>query len=98
MSCKHSLPGRLWVGAAGRTHHEYNIRFRDAPAAGEGVRVAPNTRFEVIGGPRCAWLGANELMWWQVRILSGSAAGRVGWFAESGLNANGTMIYNLFPN
>ncbi|MCE7946691.1 MAG: hypothetical protein DYG88_04595 [Chloroflexi bacterium CFX4] len=62
------------------------------------MRLAPNTRFEVIGAARCAELGRHELMWWQVRLTSGSARGQVGWIAESGLNDSGRMLYNLFPN
>lgn len=98
LRCRDSLPTRLRVGATGRTHHEFNVRLRDAPAGEAGVRLAPNTRFEVIGAARCARLGNNELLWWQVRLTSGSARGQVGWMAESGPNDSGKMLYNLYPN
>ncbi len=98
LQCRNSLPTRLYVGATGRTHHEFNVRLRNAPAGESAVILAPNTRFEVIGAARCAELGRHELMWWQVRLTSGSARGQVGWIAESGLNDSGRMLYNLVPN
>jgi hypothetical protein len=98
LQCRNSLPTRLRVGAIGRTHHEFYVRLRNAPAGESAVRLAPNTRFEVIGAAHCAELGRHELMWWQVRLTSGSARGQVGWIAESGLNDSGRMLYNLFPN
>ena len=98
--CRNSLLTRFQPNQNGQTDSEYKIKLRDHPRDVDGTSLVPNTRFVTIGEPVCASPASNrnlELLWWPVRLTSGTARGREGWIAESGLNANGRMYYNIHP-
>lgn len=97
-TCAQSLPTRFQPGQSGYTLFE--VQFRSTPYDGAGTRLATGTRFRTLGAPVCAIPNSYsaEMLFWPVELTSGSAAGRQGWIAESGLHTASRLGYNIAPD
>jgi hypothetical protein len=97
-TCAQSLPTRFQPGQSGYTL--YDVQLRNHPSDGAGTRLATGTRFRTVGVPVCAIPNSYsaEMLFWPIELTSGSAAGRHGWIAESGLHTATQMGYNIAPD